>query len=170
MVTPSGWASLAGDWSGTQPALPASDPTGEENRAVQQASAVQEAEQILTDASLALLTPRSHECLLCYVHRMLLEFGCDGRLRFAAHFRDTRAPRATAMERRLGEVHGLCDCGIFRNGYDLRPEHCIPEVVHETDGVTYVEEYRWPTPLPACLGVRSGSTQGCRLWWRRLHW
>ena len=121
VVTPVGWATLGGEWFGTQPVLPiGADPLGT-------APEVQDAEKVLADASLALLGPEPGECVLCYVHRMLVNFGCDGRLRFAAHYRDVRAPQATALERRLGSVGGYCDCEIFLNGYDLRPEHWLPD-------------------------------------------
>jgi hypothetical protein len=133
---------------------------------------VQEAERVLADASLALLGPEPRECLLCYVHRMLVEFGCDGRLRFAGHFRDLRAPRATALERRLGMTGGYCDCEIFLNGYDLRQVYWVPEVGEppwELEGEDDREQ-TWSQQLPPCTGVRAGSTQPCRLWWRRLRW
>jgi len=142
---------------------------------------VQDAERVLADASLALLGPEPGECLLCYVHRMLVEFGCDCRLRFAAHYRDVRAPRATGLERRLGNTGGFCDCEIFLNGYDLRSEYWVPDIAlrqsaldqyelyqDELDGEELAEEEQtWPMPLPHCAGVRAGSTQPCSLWYRR---
>jgi len=166
VVTPHGWANLLPEYYGATPSLPAApDP-------VSAAPEVLEAEQVLADASLALLGPEPRECLLCYVHRMLMEFGCDGRLRFAGHFRDVRAQRATALERRLGRTGGYCDCEVFLNGYDLRPQYLVPdaaeppEVFEDEDG----GELTWPQRLPPCTGVRAGSTQPCRLWWRRLRW
>jgi len=96
---------------------------------------VQEAERVLADASVALLGPEQGECLLCYVHRMLVAFGCDGRLRFSGHFRDVRAPRATALERRLGRTGGYCDCEIFLNGYDLREVYWVPDASGPPGGV-----------------------------------
>jgi hypothetical protein len=44
------------------------------------------------------------ECVYCYVARMLDEFGCNERLRWAVRFRDLTAPRATALESRLGDM------------------------------------------------------------------
>ena len=166
VVTPQGWANLLPEYSGATPALPSSaDGLGASPE-------VQDAERVLADASISLLGPEPGECLLCYVHRMLMEFGCDGRLRFAAHYRDVRAPRATALERRLGRTGGCCDCEIFLNGYDLRPQYGVPDLAEspeefedEDDG-----EQTWPQQLPPCTGVRAGSTQPCRLWWRRLRW
>ncbi|MDX6357453.1 MAG: hypothetical protein QOH37_507 [Nocardioidaceae bacterium] len=48
----------------------------------------------------------SLECLYCYVARMLDEHGRDCTLRWAGHYRDLRAPRATTLERRLGSMGG----------------------------------------------------------------
>ena len=68
-----------------------------------------------------LTQPRTGECLVCYVARMLDEFGCDTTLRFARNYRDQVAPRATKLERRLGDMGGFCDCEIFLNGMRLAP-------------------------------------------------
>lgn len=51
VVTPQGWASLFGEWSGDLPALPTSAPP------LACAAAVEDAERILADASSALLDP-----------------------------------------------------------------------------------------------------------------
>ncbi|MCC6495916.1 MAG: DUF2695 domain-containing protein, partial [Propionibacteriaceae bacterium] len=112
---------------------------------------------------MALLAPRRGECLLCYVHRMLLEFGCDCRLRFATHYRNVRAPRATGLERRLGSVGGFCDCELFFNGYDLRPQYWVPQRFDEpeADADDLDAELTWPEPMLECAGVRSGSTRPC---------
>ena len=83
-------------------------------------SLVTDTERELRILSTALTEPHEGECLLCYVHRML-EYGCTG-LRWAVRYRDMRAPRATALERRLGEKGGYCDCEIFLNGYEPAPE------------------------------------------------
>jgi len=104
---------------------------------------VRDAERALADASLALLGPEPGECLLCYVHRMLVEFGCDCRLRFAAHYRDVRAPRATGLERRLGNSGGFCDCEIFLNGYDLHPEYWVPDIALRQGALDQYERYRY---------------------------
>jgi hypothetical protein len=82
---------------------------------------VSETEQDLRVLSTALTEARADECLLCYVYRMLA-FGCTGH-RWTRHYRDLRAPRATALERRLREKGGFCDCEIFVNGYEPVPEH-----------------------------------------------
>ena len=91
VVTPQGWASLSGEWSGALPALPV------RATSLVIAPEVQDAERTLADVSSTLLTPGG-ECLLCYAYRMVLEFGCNGRLRFTLHYRDVRAPRGTGLE------------------------------------------------------------------------
>ena len=159
-VTPQGWASLYGQATGSVPALPAVPGVAASN------STVEEAESVLADVSSGLLGPRPGECVLCYVYRMIGEFGCDCRLRFAAHYRDVRAPRATGLERRLGQVGGYCDCEIFLNGYEPRPQYWVPVVSDELDEDDE-PELTWPDPMSDCAGVRAGSTQPCSLWCRQ---
>jgi len=67
-------------------------------------------------AAAGILAVRPGECLCYYVGRLLNEYCCDCTLRFARQYRDAVAPRATALERRLGYVGGYCDCVIFLNG------------------------------------------------------
>lgn len=130
---------------------------------------VSDTEDELRTLSTELTRPHEGECLLCYVHRML-EFGCTG-LRWATRYRDLRAPRATALEDRLGEKGAFCDCEMFLNGYELAPEHWIRPEEYVDDGVTYVPDPSYPDPMPSCRGVRKGSTQGCALWRRyRRDW
>jgi hypothetical protein len=124
-----------------------------------------------TEADLRTLATRwtavaERECLLCYVHRML-EFGCDNQLRWARLFRDQRAPRATRLEDRLGQVGGYCDCEIFLNGFALAPDLWKRPGPFEVDGVVFQEDPSYPDPFPQCGGVRLGSTRGCDLWVRR---
>jgi hypothetical protein len=128
-------------------------------------SLVTDTERELRILSTALTEPHERECLLCYVHRML-EYGCTG-LRWAVRYRDLRAPRATAMERRLGEKGGYCDCEIFLNGYEPAPELWTQPQEYEEDGVSCIDDAEPPDQLPACRGVRTGSTQGCTLWVRQ---
>ena len=115
------------------------------------------AEQIVRALAVRITHPQAGECLLCFEVRMLTEFGCDNTLRFARDYRDLRAPRATALEDRLGRMGGFCDCEIFLNGMALAPS------LQQYD--TYGDEL--PTPVPPCAGVRRGSTQGCANWVRR---
>jgi hypothetical protein len=82
-----------------------------------------ELERELKVTSIEIMTPRPAECLHCYVYRML-EFGCR-ELRWAVRYRDMRAPRATALHRRLMSKGAGCDCEIFMNGWTLRYEHQV---------------------------------------------
>jgi hypothetical protein len=126
-------------------------------------SLVADTERELRALSSELTEPHEGECLLCYVHRML-EHGCTG-LRWATRYRDVRAPRATALARRLGRKGGFCDCEIFLNGYELAREHWTSTPEHEDeDGVLYGGEWSEPEQVPDCRGVRGGSTKGCALW------
>ena len=119
---------------------------------------VEELEGELVTLSELLTTPRGSECLFCYAYRMLNCHGCNGKLRWAAHWRDLRAPRATALERRLGSHGGYCDCEIFMNGWTA--SSAITTYDFETD------DEIWPNPMPECQGVRPRSTQPCPLWQR----
>lgn len=158
-ITPQGWASLYGQSAGRIPALPVV-PDPDASR-----STIEQAERVLVELSSALFSPRPGECVLCYVYRMVAEFGCDCRLRFATHYRDLRAPRATGLERRLGQSGGYCDCEIFLNGYEPRPPYSVPVV---NDDIAENESLlTWPDSMPRCAGVRAGSTQPCSLWGRQ---
>ena len=116
-----------------------------------------QAEQIVRALAHELTDPRVGECLLCYVARMLTAFECDTTLRFARHFRDLTAPRATALERRLGDLGGFCDCEIFLNAMTIAPHLRA----YGPKGDPLAEE------IPECAGVRRGSTRGCANWTRR---
>lgn len=76
-----------------------------------------EAQEIIRNASSDILTPLKGECVLCFTDRQLGQFGCHNTLRFALTYRDLVAPRATALDRRLGAKGGYCDCEIFLNAY-----------------------------------------------------
>jgi hypothetical protein len=123
----------------------------------------EEAELYLAETAEQLTGVRDQECLFCYVARMLGEHGCDTSLRFVRRYRDARAPRASAIERRMREMGGFCDCEIFLNGMTL-----------ESSLRTYDEEAgEWLSPEfppPSCRGVRRGSTQSCAIWARRSSW
>lgn len=120
------------------------------------AGSVEEFEVERVALSELLTAPVKDECLFCYVHRMLTSFGCDCSLRWARRWRDLRAPRATALNRRLGSRGGYCDCEIFLNGWTASAE------ITRWDPET--EDEIWPDPMPACPGVRPRSTQPCSLW------
>jgi hypothetical protein len=105
-------------------------------------------EEELRRLAAAWTEPGEGECVLCFVARMLDAWGCDDTLRFAERYRVRRAPRASALLRRFGDLGGYCDCEIFLNGY----------VVVDPFGVG----------LPACQGVGRGSAQPCGAWTRRV--
>ena len=132
-------------------------------------SFVSQTESHLRLVSTVLTDPDGDECLLCYVWRML-DFGCTG-LRWATYYRDLRAPRATALERRLCQKGGFCDCEIFLNAYELSPQYMVGGEEYVENGATYIDNANYPDPMPRCRGVRRGSTQGCALWVRvRYGW
>lgn len=114
---------------------------------------VRAVESELRQLSVALTWPRRGECLACYLDRMM-QHGCTGDLRWARHYRDVAAPRATGLERRLAAMGGYCDCEVLMNAY--LPLACLAE-----PGAA-------PPDLGPCRGVRTGSTQPCALWTRRM--
>jgi len=103
------------------------------------------AETVVDTFNEALTAPRDRECLTCYVHRMLVEFGCNSQLRWAMRWRDRNAPRAAALGRRLMDRDAFCDCEVLF--------HVFPWTVPANSR----------DPFPPCLGVtRRGSTNPCR--------
>lgn len=121
----------------------------------------QEAEQILHDAAETLTSPRAGECLTCFVARQMAEFGCNNTHRFALHYRDQKAPRASALLSRLSRMGACCcDCEIFFNAYALRLEVAKTKRPGDDFAVSGSED------LPGCAGVRAGSTQPCVNWVR----
>jgi hypothetical protein len=69
-----------------------------------------------------LTEPAERECLRCFLLRMVNEFGCDGTHRWTVRWRDLRAPRATGLPRRLGQLGGCCDCEVLLNVFPHYPE------------------------------------------------
>jgi len=127
-----------------------------------------EAEGLVRDLSNELFTPQPRECLLCFVDRQVSEFGCDGTHRFAAHFRDMTAPRATALLRTLGGLGAFCDCEVALNAYWPEASLWSRGYWHQfADGREEYREARPPDRMPPCRGVRRGSTPPCALWERR---
>lgn len=102
---------------------------------------VTEAEQLVHSLATAMTEPRPAECLPCYLDRVLRTAPCDGTLRLARRYRDALAPRATALERRMHDHGGCCDCEILWNVYASKSEDVYP-----------------------CTGVPRGSTAPCNLW------
>lgn len=127
-----------------------------------------DAEVEIKELAAELIEIRPGECLLCYVWRML-EFGCVG-LRWAKRYRDIRAPRARALERRLGQRGGFCDCEIFMNAYQPAPHlWIVPEPVDDED-VDWEDDASPPEEMPPCEGAAPGSTKPCGLWTPHRRW
>lgn len=127
-----------------------------------------EAEEYLRDLAASLTDPVEGECLQCYVFRMLA-FGCTGS-RWTRHYRDLRAPNATALLRRLRSKSAGCDCGIFWNAFDLRSEFLVAPIEFAPDGTALTCDPEYSDPMPACRRVRRGSTQPCALWLARYRY
>lgn len=72
------------------------------------------AEQHVREVSEHLTRPRSPECLLCYLHRMVHEFGCDGTLRWSKRWGDWQRPKRFSRKR-LERQGGFCDCEVIMN-------------------------------------------------------
>lgn len=99
-----------------------------------------------------LMGAHPHECVVCYVGRMVQRFDCDGSWRWVQTWREQRAPRATRLERRLGVRGASCDCELQLRAYEVEPRALA---------------IAWDGPIASvghCLEVRAGSTQPCRLW------
>jgi hypothetical protein len=104
---------------------------------------ITEAEGLLQQLAASITAPQERECLACYLDRVLREVRCDGTHALARRYRDAKAPRATALLRRLSEGGGYCDCEVLYNVYWSKSDTVRP-----------------------CRGVRPGSTQPCELWFR----
>lgn len=158
----------------------------------QERQIIQEAEHLLQGVASHILDPIFRECMLCFTHRQNSEYGCDGTLRFALHFRDRRVPRATALRSRLWKMNSRCDCGVLSRSY--MPTERLTEELNERYGAENgpwsvsirtcagparpvvtdrADEAPWqeePAEAdrhvvdPVCLGVRAGSARPCELW------
>ncbi|GAA4283114.1 hypothetical protein GCM10022261_06450 [Brevibacterium daeguense] len=128
-----------------------------------------ELERELTRSAERLTKVRPYECLVCYVNRMLEEFGCTGS-RWMLRYRDLTAPRATALEERMRKMGAGCDCEVCLSAFE--PDwHLIASLPRQFDRLrwnadTSAVEKASPA-IPHCMGVRRGSTQPCLLWKRR---
>lgn len=168
-VTPEGWAGLASDWRGTYPALALAaevDPDLDLPPGLHGDHARGEQSLMLPHA-IELPEARPRECLNCFVHRMLETFGCTGDFQFARHYRDTRAPRAKALEARLAKERATCDCELLTRGWQLvRPRR---HGIDHPAGAWVVVDRAGETkqPRPKCQHYGSGSSQPCSLWRRR---
>lgn len=123
------------------------------------------AEQIIRDASDRILTPAEGECLACFVDRQLAEFQCDGTRRFIKGYRATRAPRATALLRKLADRGACCcDCELLMNAYQPHRRLWTRPHRYDVDGIGFDAPAEPPAKMPPCAGVRRGSTQPCDNW------
>lgn len=129
-------------------------------------SITEDAESYVRSLLDAWLAPATGECLACYLDRVLERYDCDGDLRFAAHYRDLVAPRATQLERRLEAGGGYCDCEVLANVVQPAWHLWSTSREVELDGRTVVLEAEPPEGMPPCAGVRRGSTQPCVHWHR----
>ncbi|MGB0099502.1 MAG: DUF2695 domain-containing protein [Nocardioides sp.] len=102
--------------------------------------------------------PRESECLVCFVARMVEEFGCDSSLLWATRFRDLRSPTATALEKRYRAMAVRCDCLVPQKSHQLVRELLVRDL--------HTEELERPAQLPPCAGVRRTSTRPCANWER----
>ena len=123
-----------------------------------------EAEEHLRELSELWLAPHERECLACYLDRTVTAFGCQGGLRFAQRYRDLRAPRAIALERRLEGSGGFCDCEVLMNAVQPAWHLWTRGSELEADGWEESDGPQPPVVMPACTGVRRGSTQPSRNW------
>lgn len=126
------------------------------------------AERILHDAAATLMTPTAGECIVCFVARQLDEFGCDGTHRFVSHYRNSVAPRATALLARLSAMGACCcDCEMFTNSYELAARLWTreQELLATEDGGERVTPEP-PDTMPPCGTTRRGSTNACANWER----
>ncbi|GAA4194681.1 hypothetical protein GCM10022219_18350 [Microbacterium oryzae] len=125
----------------------------------------EEAEALVRRIDDDLTTPHDGECLVCFLSRMVAEFGCDGTHRFARRFRDLRVPRATGLEMRLARKGGYCDCEVLFNAYEPARHLWTPEhTILDEDGEEVLVEAEEPQLIPACAGIPRGSAQPCRNW------
>lgn len=102
--------------------------------------------------------PQERECLVCFVDRMVAEFGCDSSLLWAVRFRDLRSPTATALEKRFLTRAVRCDCLVLQKAYQPVREVMVRDV-HDD----FLER---PARMPPCAGVGRTSTRPCAHWER----
>jgi hypothetical protein len=86
--------------------------------------------------------PGERECLLCYLGRMLSQYGCDNTKKWTVRWRDRRFPGHDQVLTELEDRGGCCcDCEVIMN-------------VWEQGGVAWEEEAERRPPLP-CGGIAS---------------
>lgn len=100
--------------------------------------------------------PQERECLVCFLLRVLDDFGCDSSFTWARRFRDLRSPTATGLEKRFGTQLVLCDCLIVHKAHRPVRELLVRDV--------HTDELEWPERMPPCSGVRRTNTRSCANW------
>jgi hypothetical protein len=140
---------------------------------MERTSITEQAERILHDVASTLMTPAAGECLVCFVARQLDEFGCNGTHRFASHYRDRSAPRATALLARLSAMGACCcDCEMFVNTYEPAPRlwtqahRSVDSKDVDSDDGDECTDAKPPDTMPPCETTRRGSTKPCANWER----
>lgn len=73
------------------------------------------AEQHVRAVSEQLTRPARPECLLCYLNRLVQEFGCDGTLRWSKRWADSQPGGKRFSPKRLERGGGFCDCEVIMN-------------------------------------------------------
>lgn len=104
--------------------------------------------------------PQDRECLVCFVSRMVEEFGCDSSLLWTRRFRDLRSPTATSLERRYVERLVICDCLVVGEAHELVRELLVRDL--------HTDELERPDRMPPCAGVRRTNTRACANWVRMV--
>lgn len=106
--------------------------------------------------------PQEHECLLCFLRRVVAAHGCAHDLAWTERYRSVRVPAATGLAQRLAAVGATCDCTALSRGW--WPVREIWQRDLHTDELTP------PTPWPGCEAVGATSARPCRRWVRRTRW
>lgn len=99
---------------------------------------------------------KPRECIACFLHRMVGLQTCNGSFTWAQHYRDCRAPRAVALERRLRAAGASCDCEVLG-------------VVWQLNGALMTRvpgsgRLVVPEVLAPCAVTRPRSTRPCVNW------
>lgn len=115
------------------------------------------AESFTAELAARLLAFGDEECLLCYTNRMVDEFGCTGRLRFAVRWLEHHRHSRPDVVSDLRADGALCDCSLLLTVWTLR-EHLL-------EWSTVMDCPDWPTVTPPCAGAPPGHA--CSNW-RRL--
>jgi Protein of unknown function (DUF2695) len=76
------------------------------------------------------VSPEPLECLACYLHRVVVAYGCDHRLTWTHRWQGTQRMRrrpTMGLTSWLQSKGGVCDCKALANVYAARvPENGAP--------------------------------------------